>query len=72
MVGYALSGLAAQALFCWLWLCSCLALVFLLLVLVRITTPRMRLEALSRLGWVVLLSQLGLVWLVYAAGGVLA
>lgn len=32
---------------------------FCVVVLVRVATPRMRLEGLSKLGWLVLLGQLG-------------
>lgn len=53
------------ALMSWLGLAAWFSLTFMALVLVRVTTPRLRLESLSRLGWVALLGQLAVVALAY-------
>jgi len=46
----AANGPALKLLF-WLGLCATMAALFVALILVRITTPRFKLETLSKLGW---------------------
>jgi NADH:ubiquinone oxidoreductase subunit H len=64
-------------LICCLWgvswyLCIKVSLLFLVLVLVRITVPRLRVESLSKFGWVAGLAVLsyiaavyGVVWFIF-------
>lgn len=49
-----------------------LSVTFLALILVRITVPRFRLEALSKLAWVSLLANLCILFFVFNLGAALA
>jgi hypothetical protein len=54
--------------FGWAAISALALIVFIWIIVVRITTPRFRLEALSRLGWEVLLAYLVCIWVIYWLG----